>query len=181
MENKFYQELARWKKPNVELEKVELKNAKILDSIIDKIPSRIQDLETSLKNKKQTAGVIKNDQKLFDKYDGQFDKQISTYQKVEDNFFKAKQKKEEAEKLLERYKRDKDEVRKRLDKIEKEADKYDKQIKKNRDTLNKFAEQLEKQLNEFISNAKKLGVDVKTSKYDKVLTQAKKALTKSKQ
>ena len=70
MENKFYQELARWKKPNVELEKVELKNAKILDSIIDKIPSRIQDLETSLKNKKQTASVIKNDQKLFDKYDG---------------------------------------------------------------------------------------------------------------
>lgn len=180
MQEKFYTELSKFTSYTTRIQKVEFENARILDSIIEKIPSRINNLEIALKNKLQTEKVIKVDEKRFEKIDALADKQLKIYQKLEDDFVKAKQKAAEAEKLLDRYIQDRKDVRNTLDKIQKEALKYDKEIDKSREVLNDFSVALEKQLNAFIANAKKLGVDVNVKQYTKILTNAKKALTKSK-
>lgn len=160
MENKFYQELAKWQKPNVEL-----KDMATLDKLFinaKKVIDGYKDIDKKFKaRKKEAEKILKQRDKAIDISE----KEGTKYGKLEDAFYSAKQKMEEQQKKADNAYNESQRLRKNFDDEEAKFNKLkDDRIKFYKDATN-IGKTYKKEIDAFIKNAKKLGVSPDIKKH----------------
>ena len=170
---KTYEEYAKeLKEYNLSTQRFDFESIKTLDALVDNIKKRETEGTKIIKDYLQVKKVLEKDRKLKEKKSDLQYKEVGKVKKIEDAFFKAKGRLEDAEEKLRRMNNDLEETEKRVERVEKEDLGIRKNMQKLADNLDKFLNAFDKQLSAFKKNAKALGVDVPTSKYDKIFSSA---------
>ena len=160
------------KEYNLSTQRFDFESIKTLDALVENIKKRETEGGQAIKDYFQVKKVLEKDVKIAEKQNDLQYKEVGKVKKIEDAFYNAKNKLEDAQKKLRGLNRDVEETEKRVERVEKEDLGIRKNMQKLADNLDKFLNAFEKQLNAFKKNAKALGVDVPTSKYDKVFSSA---------
>jgi len=170
---KTYAEYAKeLKEYNLSSQRFDFESIKTLDALVENIKKRETEGTKAIKDYFQVKKVLEKDVKIAEKQNDLRYKEVGKVKKIEDAFYNAKNKLEDAQKKLRGLNRDVEETEKRVERVEKEDLGIRKNMQKLADNLDKFLNAFEKQLNAFKKNAKALGVDVPTSKYDKIFSSA---------
>ena len=153
MENKFYTELSKFKKLNVEL-----KDMATLDKLFinaKKVIDDYKDIDKKLKErKKQAEKILKQRDKAIDSST----KEAQKFGTLEDAFINAKQKMEAQSKKADSANNEEQRLRKNFNEEETKFNKLkDEKIKFIKNSSN-IGKTYKKEIDTFIKNAKKLGV-----------------------
>jgi chromosome segregation ATPase len=170
---KSYEEYEKeLKEYNLSSQRFDFESIKTLDALVENIKKRETEGTKAIKDYFQVKKVLEKDRKIKEKESDLRYKEVGKVKKIEDSFYKAKGKLEDAEDKLRRMGKSLEEIEKRVERVEKEDLGIRKNMQKLAGNLDKFLNAFDKQLNAFKKNAKALGVDVPTSKYDKVFSSA---------